>query len=366
MTHCNRTSTLLIAGCLLSGALGDGRAKDFFSDWPSGRAPKEIGRSVALNFVERKFDFETNPKRKYVIYPEACTWYGALAFADAGGERDLREKLVRKFDFLLTAEGAKRISPDAHVDYRVFGIVPLELYLETKEPKFLEMGKRLADEQWKDPSPDGITAEARYWIDDMYMIPAVQVQAFRATGDARYLDRAALAMAAYLDRLQQPNGLFFHGTNSPFFWSRGNGWMAAGMAELLRSLPAQHPKRARLLEGCRKMMAALLQCQDKAGVWHQLLDDPDAWAETSGTGMFAFALITGVKCGWLDADIYGPAARKAWLGLTTYINTDGNVRDVCVGTNKGSSHSYYIERPRKTGDLHGQAPVLWCAAALLR
>jgi polyribonucleotide nucleotidyltransferase len=78
-------------------------------------------------------------------------------------------------------------------------------------------------------TPDGITAEARYWIDDMYMIPAVQVQAFRATGEGKYLDRAALAMATYLDRLQQTNGLFYHGESAPFYWGRGNGWVAVGM-----------------------------------------------------------------------------------------------------------------------------------------
>ncbi len=92
----------------------------------------------------------------------------------------------------------------------------------------------------------------------MFMITAVQVQAFRATGDRKYVDRAALAMVAYLDRLQQPNGLFFHAPDSQFYWSRGNGWMAAGSAELLRSLPEAHPARPRILEGYRRMMASLL------------------------------------------------------------------------------------------------------------
>ena len=119
--------------------------------------------------------------------------------------------MIRKFDPLLTPEGSKRISPDAHVDYRVFGTVPLEIYMQTKDKQYLEIGQGLADKQWENPTEDGITREARYWIDDMFMIPAVQVQAFRATNDAKYIDRAALTMVAYLDKLQQPNGLFFHG-----------------------------------------------------------------------------------------------------------------------------------------------------------
>ena len=337
-----------------------------FSNWPEGASPAEIGKRVAENFVARKFEFDTNPQRKYVIYPEVCTWYGSLTLAKLIKDQDLTARLIRKFDPLLTPDGSKKISPDAHVDYRVFGVVPLEIYIQTKDKRYLEIGLGLADKQWDKTTEDGITSEARYWIDDMYMIPAVQVQAFRATNDAKYLDRAALTMVAYLDKLQQPNGLFFHGTDAPFFWSRGNGWMAAGMAEVLSSLPQDHPKRARIIEGYKKMMKALLDTQDSDGMWHQLIDKPDFWPETSGTGMFAFAMVTGVKNGWLDAETYAPAARKAWLGLVKYIDKDANVREVCVGTGKGKSLEHYRNRGRKTGDLHGQAPILWTATALLR
>jgi rhamnogalacturonyl hydrolase YesR len=336
-----------------------------FSNWPAGDSPAEVGKRVAENFVVRKFDFETNPRRQYVIYPEVCTWYGSLTVAKLINDPNLTARLVKKFDPLLGAE-SKRISPNDHVDYRVFGAVPLEIYMQTKDKRYLEIGQGLADKQWENPTEDGITREARYWIDDMFMIPAVQVQTFRATNDAKYIDRAALAMAAYLDRLQQPNGLFYHAPDVPFFWGRGNGWVAAGMTELLRSLPADHPKRARVMEGYKKMMAALLAAQDPNGMWHQLVDKPDFWPETSGTGMFAFAMVTGVKSGWLDAKTYAPAARKAWLGLVKYIDKDANVREVCVGTNKLNDLQYYLNRPRNTGDLHGQAPLLWTATALLR
>ncbi len=333
-----------------------------FGDWPSGASPDEIGRRVAANFAARPFE---RPKA-YIIYPEVCTWYGALTVASLTRDAALQERLVRKFDPLLTPDGAKNISPNAHVDYRVFGAVPLEIYLQTRDPRFLELGKGFADRQWEATTPDGITTEARYWIDDMYMITAVQVQAFRATGDQVYVDRAARAMVAYLDRLQQPNGLFFHAPDSPFYWGRGNGWMAAGFAELLRALPEAHPARPRILAGYRTMMASLLALQGADGLWRQLLDHPEAWAETSGTGMFAFSMVTGVKQGWLDAALYGPAARRAWLGLVAHIDAAGNIDSVCAGTNKGPSVAYYLERPRNVGDLHGQAPVLWTASALLR
>ena len=336
--------------------------RDPLGDWPDGASPAEIGRRVAENFAVRAFERPTG----FIIYPEVCAWYGSLAVAQLTGDKDLQARLVRKFDPLWTPDGAKNISPQAHVDYRVFGVVPLEIYLQTREPRFLELGKGFADRQWETTTPDGITTEARYWIDDMFMITAVQVQAYRATGDARYLDRAALTMVAYLDKLQQPNGLFFHAPDSPFYWSRGNGWMAAGAAELLRSLPAQHSSRPRILDGYRKMMATLLSLQGDDGLWRQLIDHPEAWPETSGTGMFTFAMATGVRNGWLDRATYAPAVRKAWIGLTKFIDASGNISNVCAGTNKGPTVEYYLTRPRNVGDLHGQAPVLWTAAALLR
>lgn len=347
---------------------------DYFKNWPAGASPQEVGKRVAENFAARQIDAEQG-KRKYVIYTEACAWYGSLTVAQLTKDKDLQTRLVQKFASLLTPEGSQRISPDAHVDYRVFGIVPLEIYLQTKEQKYLDLGQGLADKQWEKTTPDGITAEARYWIDDMYMITAVEVQAYRATGDKKYLDRAALTMAAYLDKLQQPNGLFYHAPDSPFYWGRGNGWVAAGMSELLRALPKSHPQRARILEGYRKMMASLLKFQGEDGLWRQLIDRPESWAETSSTGMFTFAMVSGVKNGWLERKTYGPAARKAWLGLVKYIDSDANVREVCVGTNKSAKEvgpdldtqlKFYMERPRRVGDLHGQSAVLWSATALLR
>jgi rhamnogalacturonyl hydrolase YesR len=113
-------------------------------------------------------------------------------------------------------------------------------------------------------------------------------------------------------------------------------------------------------------MASLLKYQSEDGMWRQLIDKPEAWPETSCTGMFTFAFVTGVKNGWLDGNTYGPAAKKAWLKLITYINENGDIREVCMGTNKKNDYQYYIDRPRIVGDMHGQAPVLWTATALLR
>ncbi len=365
MRGCCKAMIVVLAAAMFLAARCSAQDKTF-SKWPKGSSPEEIGKRVTERFLATAHtNFGRPGPPQFITYPESVTWYGALNFAQLSGEKDLTARLLQRFDPIFGAESNLVPVPD-HVDKSVFGIVPLQIYMETKEQKYLDLGKGIADKQWEDPMRDGLTKQTRFWIDDMFMVTAVQVQAYRATGDAKYLDRAALEMTSYLDRLQQPNGLFYHAPDVPFFWGRGDGWVAAGMAEILRSLPKNHPQRARIMEGYRKMMASLLKLQDKNGMWHELLDHPEAWPESSCTAMFTFAMITGVKNGWLDRKKYGRATRKGWLGVISYLDGNADLREVCVGTSKKNDLQYYLDRPRITGDLHGQAPVLWCAAALLR
>ena len=367
-----------LSAFVLFGCAASKKALSNLNEFPAGKTPIEIGRKVAYHYVETphtNFNRATPPR--VITYPETCTWYGALTFAKVTNDKALLQSLAARFEPLFGARDTLIPKPD-HVDYTVFGSVPLELYMQTKEQKYLNLGKHIADKQWGPPEGSRVKAESHYyynkgmtwqtrmWIDDMFMITAVQAQAYRATGNPEYINRAAREMVLYLDTLQKPNGLFYHAPDVPFFWGRGNGWMAAGMTELLRSLPSDNPNRPRIMEGYKKMMASLLQYQADDGMWRQLIDDPASWKETSCTGMFTFAFITGVKEGWLDAATYGAAARKAWLSLITYINENGDIREVCEGTNKKNDRQYYLDRKRNVGDLHGQAPVLWCATALLR
>lgn len=334
----------------------------YFSGWPEGTSPAEVGKRLADHFVSSPHQYGDT-----LHYSEVVTWYGALQFAAVTQDTALRQQLIRRFQPMMPGGPEASRTPHVdHVDSLIFGALPLEVGIDTGDSRFVKYGLTWADREWKNPRPDGLSADSRFWIDDMYMITLLQVEAYRATKDTRYLDRAAHEMATYLDKLQQPNGLFYHADNVPIYWGRGDGWVAAGMAELLSTLPADHPDRPRIMKGYRAMMAGLLRYQGKDGMWRQLLDDTAAWPETSCSGMFTFALITGVRNGWLEPAIYGPVARKAWIALVGYIDQNGDVTNVCEGTNKLNDRAYYLARQRRTGDFHGQAPVLWAAAALLR
>ena len=349
-------------------ALGETPGLD---DFPAGYTPCEVGTRLADRFIPAKHFLHGG---KWIHYAEVCTWLGALRYARAAGDSALIGRLKDRFEPLFNEESAY-LPVKNHVDLNMFGCLPLEFYQLLKDKRYYELGIPYADTQWKlpnDAKPEekanarkGFSWQTRLWIDDMFMITVIQSQAFRATGDKKYINRAAKEMIYYLDELQRPNGLFYHAPDVPYFWARGNGWMAAGMAELLKALPSNNPDRGQILEGYRKMMASLKDFQGKDGMWNQLIDQPDFWPETSGSAMFAYAMITGIKQGWLDLQVYVPVARKAWLALVPYINEEGDVREVCVGTNKQNDRDYYYNRPRVAGDFHGQAPYLWCVTALL-
>ena len=344
---------------------------NLLTDFPKRYTPEEAGKLIADRFVDARHALHAG---KWISYPETFYWTGALKFAAITSDKELSGLLKNKFEPLFSTE--KELLPIMnHVDLNMFGSLPLELYQLTNEKRYLELGIPYADTQWQVPenakpeekqwAEKGYTWQTRLWIDDMYMITIVQTQAYKATGDPKYIDRAAREMVLYLDELQRPNGLFYHAPDVPYYWLRGNGWVAAGMTELLRYLPKDHKDYPRIMHGYHTMMKSLKDYQAQSGMWNQLIDQADCWPETSGSAMFTYALITGVKQGWLDAQMYAPLARKAWMALVSYIDGEGAVTDVCVGTNKKNDKQYYYDRPRRTGDYHGQAPYLWCAVALL-
>jgi len=345
--------------------------------WPEEKSPELIGKQIALKFIHTPhtyFGRTSEPNPGHITYPDVCTWLGGLWFSNVTRDKELFQLLEDRFTPLFDEEKHLRPVP-FHVDNNVFGAVPLELYLQTGEDKYLELGLYYADTQWEVPdtateeekswAEKGYSWQTRLWIDDMFMITAVQTQAYRVTEEPEYIDRTAKEMILYLDELQLENGLFYHSPEAHFHWGRGNGWMAVGMAEILRALPEDHPDRKRIMQGYHDMMSALLKYQAEDGMWRQLIDDEESWKETSSTGMFSYSMITGVKHGWLDKKTYGSAARKAWLALTGYINEEGNLTEVCAGTNIKNDRDHYLNRPRIVGDLHGHAPLLWSATALL-
>ena len=327
------------------------------------KSVEHTGRLVTNDLLSRSgFMMYQTEEVQALHYAEVCAAYGAIKLVALVDDETTINKLIGRYRDPLHGE---IINTSNHVDANVYGILPLELYIQTNNKKYLEQGLRFADRQWENSLPNGLTSQTRYWIDDVYMIGCLQVQAYRATGNMIYLERAATEIDSYIQKLQQPNGLFYHGEDAHFFWGRGNGWVAAGMAELLSVLPKKNPHYNSILKGYKKMMKSLIRYQNNDGMWHQLIDNKNSFKETSSTAMFGFAISVGVKKGLLSEENNTVAYKKAWDALVNYINDDGKVKEVCVGTGQSDDINYYLDRPRVTGDLHGQAPILWFAHSIL-
>ena len=327
---------------------------------------KEVGLLLANRFRQQALAYTTVKNLPGDGYKNACEWYGALGVAKSTNSTELLSALVSKFDsfkptFVADMTMPSGVADPHHVDRYIYGAVPLEIYLQTKDMSFLPLGTQVADKQQT-------TNQVRNAIDDMFMMTILQIEAYRATKEAKYIDFMAKTMVDYL-KAQQSNGLFFHNVNeAKVHWGRGNGWFAAGMAEMIRDLPTTHTNYAAIESGYKKMMAGLVPFQ-KNGLWYQVLDMPNNtsnWQESSGSAMFTYAMIAGVRRGLLDAATYVPVIESAWTALRGKINAQGAVSDICIGTWYKASAQEYMALTKLTGDGHGQAPVLWAAAELLR
>lgn len=211
------------------------------------------------------------------------------------------------------------------------------------------------------------------WLDDMFMaLPSMAVRS-RYNNQPEQLDEAARIATGFFKRMWMPEKqIFRHGyledaSHQPSMaWGRANGWAILTLCQLLDFLPENHPKREEILDIYRKHAAGLANLQGIDGFWHQLLDRPETYEETSATSIFAYALAHGVNEGWLEATTFGPVAQLAWEAVSTKINPDGEVEGVCVGTGMGFDPAYYAYRPVSVKAAHGYGPAIWAGAEVYR
>lgn len=224
---------------------------------------------------------------------------------------------------------------------------------------------------------DGTLARERplpvtLWLDDLYMSVPGLAQMGALTGDRAYYDDAARQILQFSQRMFVPEkGLYMHAwaegmdPHPAFHWGRANGWAVMAMVELLDVLPADHPQREAILKQLRAHVAGLARVQSGTGLWHQLLDRPDSYLETSASAMYAFAIARAVNRGWIDRRTYAPVAMLAWNGVSTKVSQAGEVEDVCVGTGVAFDPAFYYYRPRHVRAAHGYGPVLLAGAEVI-
>lgn len=219
---------------------------------------------------------------------------------------------------------------------------------------------RLADGTFCRPEP----VEYTVWCDDLFMSVPLLLQMAAITGDKKYYDDAAKQAINFSKYLLDPaTGLYAHGwfsttqSRSPVFWGRADGWIAWALAELLEKLPVKHPSYKTILKNYQQYMAVLARYQSNDGMWHQVLNNPDSYEETSCTAMFSLTMARGVRLGWLPAS-YKEKARKGWAAVASHITADGVVHGICRGTDMGYDQQFYMDRKTIDNDPRGLGAVI--------
>lgn len=220
-----------------------------------------------------------------------------------------------------------------------------DLYARTKNAKYLDRVKAAADMGFENGQMKESMPLHSEMSDSVFMGTPILVQAGKLTGEQKYFDMAMRHMRFMLKLNLREDGIHRHSPLHETAWGRGNGFPALGLALSLSELPENYAGREEMLREFRNHMEAMLRHQDASGMWHQVVDHPESYAEFTVTCMTAFAMERGMKRGWLDAAYYRKAVDRAWNAIKTRIAPDGVLVDVCTNTGKQKSLREYYDRP---------------------
>jgi rhamnogalacturonyl hydrolase YesR len=141
------------------------------------------------------------------------------------------------------------------------------------------------------------------------------------------------------------------------FWGGGNGWAAAGLARVLRSLPSERSQeRAHLAGFAREIIDGCLEHQRPDGLFHNVVDQPATFVETNLAQMLAYAIYEGIAAGWLPAN-YKPHADRMRAAARLKMDADGTVQGACGAPN--------FDRPGSSTEAQAFCILMEAAASKL-
>lgn len=175
------------------------------------------------------------------------------------------------------------------------------------------------------------------WCDALFMAPPVYAKLFTLTGDRKYLDFMNREYRASYDYLFDKDEQLFYRDQRYFdkreangqkvFWGRGNGWVLAGLVEILQALPENEDTREFYRDLFVRLSNRIAGLQSADGYWHASLLDPASYPspETSSTGFITYALAWGVNNGLLERTKFMPVIEKGWKAMVDALEPDGKL-----------------------------------------
>ncbi len=261
----------------------------------------------------------------------AALYRGLIAASRATGDskyEDAVRNAAKRFEWKL----GPRI---AFADDEAVAQSYLHFYFESRDASMIAPTKAAFDQVISAP-PD--TAKPLWWwCDALFMAPVAWVKLSDATKNPAYADFMDKQWWITSNLLYDPNDHLYsrdatfldrHEANGhKIYWSRGNGWVLAGLASVIEALPESNSRRKPFIEQFQQMAARIAGLQGKDGLWRPGLLDPDAYPlpEVSGSAFFVYALAWGVDHGLLNRKQYLPIIRAGWKGLINHVYADGRL-----------------------------------------
>ena len=322
---------ILFEGCRLAIAPEDGS-----SDAVLARA-----RLVADSFLVR----HPYENERYALWWNWATlWWGVtqLGLADRSSRYvDFMLKFGDHFKWGWFDDGLHGY----HADSQCIGQAYLDLALAGVTDKGANVIRELEDMiAFKAPATgDSLDWSERRlrrwkWCDALFMAPTSFVRMAVWTGDMRYLEFADSEYRATFDFLFDRDHGFcyrdssFFGRRSPngtpVFWSRGNGWVFASLATMLKYMPAGWPGRGWYERMFCGMAESVKAAQTADGTWHANLlcpEDGGNTPEMSGTCLYLYGYLWGMNNGLIPASRYGEVVKRAWRAVDAAITSDGRI-----------------------------------------
>jgi rhamnogalacturonyl hydrolase YesR len=294
-----------------------------------------IDRQAILRVMTAAADWQLANPSKHPPYDwtQAPFWIALNTFAPLSGDPQRYLMAVRRNgEENRWRPGPRPLCADDHAITQSY----LLLYRVSKDRAMIEPALQNFDAVILFPFDESLEFESwektwRQWVwcDALFMSPPALAMAARATGDRRYLDFMNRMWWKTTDYLYDKNEHLYYRDSRFFgkkiFWSRGNGWVIAGLARVLMEMPSDYPDRPRYLALFREMASRVIALQSSDGYWRSNLLDPDSLPlpETSGTAFYVYALAWGVNEGLLDRTAYEPSIRRGWSALVRAVHPNG-------------------------------------------
>jgi rhamnogalacturonyl hydrolase YesR len=293
------------------------------------KAIQHAMRKVAdweVGHAEGKYNQDWTYAPLYLGYLAASKTTGDLKY------HDVVLKESEQFEWKLWANRA------FHADDEAIGQAYEALYLEKRDPQRIEDTRATFDRlvtRAEDPAKD-----LWWWCDALFMAPAGLARMTAITGDRKYIEAMDREWSLTTQHLYDPaehlyfrDATFLHSKEAngqKLFWGRGNGWVLAGTANMLKVMSATDPLRPKYVGLFKEMSQRIAGLQQADGLWRTGLLDPQAYTqpELSGSAFFTYALTWGVNEGLLDRKVYGPVVEKAWAGMLQHVYADGRLGSI--------------------------------------